>query len=143
MGTILLRAGRSGKIESATATYVKRQAVTFFAGVLESSVEFRKAFCRRGNENEEFKMSSLLVWIRDQMIKFLDRIEKQIFSPSTPLETISICVAAIREQCEALRHSGLDLLFLVDAHLRRNIERTVNKNLIKSFYFRGGFSSDN
>ena len=74
MGTILLC--RSGKIESATATYVKRQAVTFFAGVLESSVEFRKAFCRRGgNENEEFKMSSLLVWIRDQMIKFLDRID--------------------------------------------------------------------
>ena len=98
--------------------------MTFFASVLESSVEFRKAFCgRRGNDDEEFKMSSLLVWIRDQMIKFLDRIEKQIFSPSTPLETISICVEAIREQCAALRHS--DLLFLVDAHLRRNIERTV------------------
>ena len=98
--------------------------MSFFAGVLESSVEFRKAFA--GSSNEEFKMSSLLVWVRDQMTRFLDRIEKQIFSPSTPLETISICVEAIREQCFDLRHSGLDLLFLVDAHLRRNIERTVS-----------------
>ena len=72
------------------------------------------------------KMSSLLIWIREQIGKFLDRIEKQIFSPSTPLETISVCVEAIRGQCETLRESGqIDLLYLVDAHLRRNVERTV------------------
>ena len=119
---------RSHKIESATATYVHRQSASFFAGILESAMEFRKAFGKAGgpSDSDDFKMSSLLVWIRDQMSLFLDRIEKQIFSPSTPLETISICVKAIRDQCEALRGSGLDLLFLVDAHLRRNIERTVS-----------------
>ena len=35
-------------------------------------------------------MSSLMVWVRDQLSRFLDRIEKQIFSPSTPLETIAV-----------------------------------------------------
>ena len=71
-------------------------------------------------------MSSLLVWIRGQMIRFLERIDKQIFSPSTPLETISICVESLRSQANnTLRHSGIDLLFLVDAHLRRNVERTI------------------
>ena len=120
---------RGGKLESATGTYVRRQAVVFFSGILESSVEFRKAFCasRAASEDDadDFKMSSLLVWVREEMTRFLDRIEKQVFSASTPLETISICVEAIREQCAALRHSGLDLLFLVDGHLRRNVERTV------------------
>ena len=126
---------RSSKIESATGTYVQRQSVTFFAGVLESSVEFRKAFCQQpssvASEIEEIeasttKMSSLLVWIREQMIRFLERIDKQIFSPSTPLETISVCVESLRSQANnTLRHSGIDLLFLVDAHLRRNVERTI------------------
>ena len=42
---------RSGKIESATVTYVQRQAVAFFAGVLETSLEFRKAFCKNQDKN--------------------------------------------------------------------------------------------
>ena len=58
--------------------------------------------------------------------RFLDRIEKQIFSSSTPLETIAVCVEGIRKQCGSLRDAGLDLLFLVDSHLRRNVERTVS-----------------
>lgn len=129
---------RSSKIESATGTYVQRQSVTFFAGVLESSVEFRKAFCGQHlpsssdpkteeiENYEAMKMSALLVWIRGQMIKFLERIDKQIFSPSTPLETIAVCVESLRTQANhTLRHSGIDLLFLVDAHLRRNVERTI------------------
>jgi len=126
---ILQASLKGGKLESATGTYVRRQAVVFFFGILESSVEFRKAFCasRAASEDDadDFKMSSLLVWVREEMTRFLDRIEKQVFSASTPLETISICVEAIREQCAALRHSGLDLLFLVDGHLRRNVERTI------------------
>jgi hypothetical protein len=123
---ILLSSMRSGKVESATVTYVQRQAVAFFAGIIESSVEFRKAFCGKvSTEEDEFKMSSLLVWIHDQMSKFFERIEKQIFSPSTPLETIAVCVEVIRKQCANLSDSGLDLLFLVDAQLRRNVERTV------------------
>ena len=68
---------RSGKIESATVTYVQRQAVAFFAGVLETSLEFRKAFCKTNpeaattlaGEVDEFKMSSLMVWTRDQLSK--------------------------------------------------------------------------
>ena len=55
---LVLKCFRGGKIESATATYVRRQAVVFFSGILESSVEFRKAFCRRGEEEDadDFKV---------------------------------------------------------------------------------------
>lgn len=103
--------------------------MVFFSGVLDSAVEFRKAFCRASeDEQEDFKMSSLLVWVRDQQAKFLERVEKQIFSPSTPLEVISVCVEVIRKQCSNLREAGLDLLFLVDSHLRRNVERTVSRH---------------
>jgi len=48
---IILSALKSGKIESATVTYVQRQAVAFFAGVLETSLEFRKAFCKNQDKN--------------------------------------------------------------------------------------------
>ena len=65
---------RGGKLESATATYVRRQAVVFFSGILESSVEFRKAFCagRAASEDDadDFKMSSLLVWVREEMTRY-------------------------------------------------------------------------
>ena len=64
---------RGGKLESATGTYVRRQAVVFFSGILESSVEFRKAFCasRAASEDDadDFKMSSLLVWVREEMTR--------------------------------------------------------------------------
>ena len=67
---------------------------------LISILEFRKAFCKCHDEDvDEFKMSSLMVWVRCQMSKFLDRIEKQVFSPSTPLETIAVSVEGIRKQC--------------------------------------------
>ena len=79
-------------------------------------------------------MSSLMVWVRDQLSRFLDRIEKQIFSPSTPLETIAVSVEGIRKQCGSLRDAGLDLLFLVDSHLRRNVERTVSFITISTFF---------
>ncbi len=71
------------------------------------------------------KMSSLLVWVQEQMIGFIERIERQIFSPSTPLETIAVCIEVIRNQCTSLNSSGLDLLFLLDSQLRGNVERTV------------------
>ena len=35
---------RSSKIESATVAYVQRLSATFFSNVLESSIEFRRAF---------------------------------------------------------------------------------------------------
>jgi hypothetical protein len=47
--------------------------VVFYSGILESSVEFRKAFCasRAASEDDsdDFKMSSLLVWVREEMTR--------------------------------------------------------------------------
>ena len=64
-------------MESATLSYVQRQAVTFFSNVLETSLEFRKAF---GNEEADTpsKVSSFLVWLDEELDRFCERVEKQV-----------------------------------------------------------------
>ena len=59
---------RGGKLESATGTYVRRQAVVFFSGILESSVEFRKAFCasRAASEGAKYLFFFLLSFPQNQ-----------------------------------------------------------------------------
>lgn len=120
---ILQSSLKGGKMDSATVGYVQRQAVAFFNGLLDTSIEFRKAFS--GEEAPATKMSSLLVWIHDHMDNFYERIEKQIFSPATPLETIAVCVELIRKQCAKLSDSGLDVSFLLDSQFRRHVDRTI------------------
>ena len=123
----------SGKMESATIPYIQRQSVTFFNGILESSVEFRKAF-QRSNETNKVesatlyakKAASLLTWVEEELERFCnDRIDKQVFSPSTPLETIATCMEFVRIQAIKLKESGLDVVHLFDAKFRRNIERSI------------------
>lgn len=123
----------SGKMESATVPYIQRQSVTFFNGILESSVEFRKAFQRpldsTKNESPSLyskKAASLLTWVEEELERFCnDRIDKQVFSPSTPLETIATCMEFVRIQATKLKESGLDIVHLFDAKFRRNIERSI------------------
>ena len=89
-------------MESATVSYVQRQAVTFFSNVLETSIEFRKAF---GDEeaSSASKVSSFLVWLDEELDRFCERVEKQMFTPSTPLETIAVCVQFVRHQSVKMR----------------------------------------
>ena len=139
----------SGKLESATIPYIQRQSVTFFNGILESSVEFRKAFQKHNNVNGTLtsqngtpkhktsiledsatlfskKAASFLAWVEDNLERFCnDRIEKQVFSSSTPLETIAACMEFVRIQALKLKEAGLDVVHLFDAKFRRHIERTI------------------
>ena len=137
----------SGKMESATIPYIQRQSVTFFNGILESSVEFRKAFQKNFNGSSSIrnetnkhksvsteetstlyskKAASFLTWIEDELDRFCnDRIDKQVFSPSTPLETIATCMEFVRVQSLKLKDAGLDVVHLFDAKFRRNIERSI------------------
>lgn len=140
----------SGKMESATIPYIQRQSVTFFNGILESSVEFRKAFQKNvslangssviPNGTPKFKLkspeesvtlyskktASLLTWVEEELERFCnDRIDKQVFSPSTPLETIATCMEFVRIQAKKLKEAGLDVVHLFDAKFRRNIERSI------------------
>ena len=64
-------------MESATVSYVQRQAVAFFSNVLETSLEFRKAF---GAEEAATpaKVSSFLVWLDEELVRFCERVEKQV-----------------------------------------------------------------
>ena len=59
------------------------------------------------------------------MSAFADRVERQIFSPSTPLEIIASCLGFVREQAVKTQEQGLDLTYMLDNRFRRNIERTV------------------
>ena len=60
------------------------------------------------------------------MSAFADRVERQIFSPSTPLEIIAGCLGFVREQAVKTQEQGLDITYMLDNRFRRNIERTVS-----------------
>ena len=107
-------------MESATVPYVHRLTVAFFSNVVDTSQEFRKAF-----HGLPAKTSSFLTWLDEEVTHFADRVEKQIFSPSTPLEIIANCIGFVREQAIKTQESGLDLTYMLDAKFRRNVERTV------------------
>ena len=66
-------------MESATVSYVQRQAVTFFSNVLETSIEFRKAFGAE-EASSATKVSSFLVWLDEELDRFCERVEKQVRS---------------------------------------------------------------
>ena len=53
-------------------------------------------------------------------------MERQIFSPSTPLEIIAGCLGFVREQAVKTQEQGLDITYMLDNRFRRNIERTVS-----------------
>lgn len=112
-------------MEIATVSYIQRQSITFFNSILESSAEFRKAF--NGSGGGISKYSSFLIWVEEELDKFCsERVEKQIFSPSTPLETIATCIELVRGQASKLKDKGLDVVYIFDAKFRRNVERCVS-----------------
>jgi hypothetical protein len=100
--------------------YVHRLTLAFFGNVVDTSHEFRKAF-----SSLPPKTSCFLTWLDEEVTHFADRVEKQIFSPSTPLEIIANCLGFVREQAIKTQESGLDLTYMLDAKFRGNIERTV------------------
>ena len=63
---------------------------------------------------------------RPKVSAFADRVERQIFSPSTPLEIIAGCLGFVREQAVKTQEQGLDITYMLDNRFRRNIERTVS-----------------
>lgn len=112
---------RSVKLESATVVYVQRLSAAFFSCVAETAVEFQRAF-----SSQPSKTSAFLTWLDEEIDRFCEKIEKQIFSPSTPLEVIATCVNCIRDKSIHLQESGLDITYLVDSRFRGNVEKTVS-----------------
>ena len=107
--------------------YVQRLSTAFFTNILESSMEFRRAF-PPGGATTGTKAASFLVWVEEELKKFCtDRIERQVFtSASTPLETVATCVEVVRGQTIKLRDSaGLDVVYIFDNKFRRNVERCI------------------
>ena len=64
-------------MESATVTYVQRQAVTFISNVFETSLEFKKAFGAE-EASTPSKVSSFIVWLDEELDRFCERVEKQV-----------------------------------------------------------------
>ena len=126
------------KLDSATVTYVHRLTAAFFASVLETSAEFKRAFAnnvKNGGGSNSFTAdsgsncamnSAFLTWLDEEVDMFCDRVERQIFSPSTPLDVIAAGVSFVRDQSVRMREKGgLDVTYLVDSRFRRNVERVV------------------
>jgi hypothetical protein len=100
--------------------YVQRFTLAFFSNILDANREFTKAFAEFPS-----KMTSFLTWLNEQAEYLADLVEKQISSPSTPLEVTAASISFVREQAIKLRSEGIDLTFRVDAKFRKNTERMV------------------
>eukprot|EP00096_Caligus_rogercresseyi_P015340 TRINITY_DN7788_c0_g1_i1.p1 TRINITY_DN7788_c0_g1~~TRINITY_DN7788_c0_g1_i1.p1 ORF type:complete len:751 (-),score=187.76 TRINITY_DN7788_c0_g1_i1:627-2591(-) len=111
---------RNSKFEAPTVGYLKRLSTSFFANIRETSSEFRKCFTESTP-----KTSSLIVWMDTEVESFCVRIDRLIFAPQTPLETVADCVKFVRDQSAKLQEEGLDVTFLIDGRIRQNIERTI------------------
>ena len=124
------------KADSATASYVQRLSAAFYGGVRETASEFEKAFSGGGGGGGASDVRpALLSWVDQEMERFCARVQRQVFSPSTPLEIIASSVAAVREGGLELREDGLDVTFLIDDRFRGNVERTVSNSNLKCTFF--------
>lgn len=115
------------KLDSATVSYVHRLASAFYGSIQETAAEFGRAFGETGGGQGSagFKTAALLTWLDEEVEKFTQRVEKQVFSPSTPLEIIAASLYTVRQQSTKLQDLGLDVPYLMDPRFRRNVERTV------------------
>ncbi|XP_040577089.1 exocyst complex component 8 isoform X2 [Lepeophtheirus salmonis] len=111
---------RNAKFEAPTVMYLKRLSMNFFSNIKETSSEFNKCF------NESYaKTSSLIVWMDTEVEQFCSKIDRLIFAPQTPLETVADCVKFLRDQAANIQNEGLDVTFLIDGRIRQNVERTI------------------
>jgi len=115
-------------MDGATASYVQRLSSAFYSGIRESLAEFKKAFAPGsvGQVGSRLR-TSLLAWLDGEVTQFGKRVERHVFSPSTPLDVVASSVTATRGQYAArlAKEDGVDVAHLIDGVLRCSLERTV------------------
>ena len=103
---------RQIKMEGATTIYITNVSTTFFASLQNAAKEFKEAF-----QNNSSSYSAFVTWSIKEVDLFLNNYcIESIFPPvksNLNFAMVAECVATIRQQCQILLKSGLDLDFKV------------------------------
>lgn len=121
------------KIDGATLQYIKRLSSVFFNNVTETCKEFQRAFDITPSDLSSSgysltpALSSLVVWARKQLVRFLKTFKQHVFnSSSVPPNIAAECFSIIRNQCVKLsKMTGLDLMFLLEYDLLNGLKKII------------------
>ncbi|XP_028809445.1 exocyst complex component 8 isoform X1 [Denticeps clupeoides] len=111
---------RQLRIEGATLLYIHKLCNIFFTSLLETAKEFQMDFA--GNTG---CYSAFVVWCRSAMKMFVDAFSKQVFDSKESLSTASECVKVAKEHCAQLSEIGLDLTFILQSLLVKDIKAAL------------------
>ncbi|XP_076872579.1 exocyst complex component 8 [Brachyhypopomus gauderio] len=111
---------RQLRIEGATLLYVQKLCNVFFTGLLETAREFETDFA--GNAG---CYSAFVVWSRSAVTMFVDTFSKQVFDSNENLSTAAECVKLAGEHCRHLGEIGLDLTFILQSLLVKDVKAAL------------------
>ncbi|KAM6218236.1 exocyst complex component 8 [Rhynchocyon petersi] len=113
---------RQLRIEGATLLYIHKLCHVFFTSLLETAREFETDFS--GTDSGCY--SAFVVWARSAMGMFVSAFSKQVFHSKESLSTAAECVKVAQEHCQQLGDIGLDLTFVIQALLVRDIQGALH-----------------
>lgn len=111
---------RQLRIEGATLLYIQKLCNVFFTGLLETAREFETDFA-----GDTGCYSAFVVWSRSAMRMFADTFSKQVFDSKESLSTAAECVKLAGEHCRQLSDIGLDLTFILQSLLVKDIKAAL------------------
>ncbi|XP_030637778.1 exocyst complex component 8 [Chanos chanos] len=111
---------RQLRIEGATLLYIHKLCNIFFTSLLETAKEFEMDFA--GNTG---CYSAFVVWSRSAMKMFVDAFSKQVFDSKESISTAAECVKVANEHCKQLSEIGLDLTFILQSLLVKDIKAAL------------------
>lgn len=111
---------RQLRIEGATLLYIQKLCNVFFTGLLETAREFETDFA-----GDTGCYSAFVVWSRSAMRMFADTFTKQVFDSKESLSTTAECVKLAGEHCRQLSDIGLDLTFILQSLLVKDIKAAL------------------
>lgn len=111
---------RQLRIEGATLLYIQKLCNVFFTGLLETAREFETDFA-----GDTGCYSAFVVWSRSAMRMFADTFSKQVFDTKESLTTAAECVKLAGEHCRQLSDIGLDLTFILQSLLVKDIKAAL------------------
>ncbi|KAG9472234.1 exocyst complex component 8 [Eleutherodactylus coqui] len=114
---------RQLRIEGATLLYVHKLCNVFFTSLLETAKEFEMDFS--GNNG---CYSAFIVWSCSALKMFVDAFSKQVFDSKENLSTAAECVKVAKEHCKHLSEIGLDLTFILQAFLVKDLKAVLQSN---------------
>ncbi|XP_006902948.1 PREDICTED: exocyst complex component 8 [Elephantulus edwardii] len=113
---------RQLRIEGATLLYIHKLCHVFFTSLLETAREFETDFA--GTDSGCY--SAFMVWARAAMGVFVDAFSKQVFRSKESLSTAAECVKVAQEHCRQLGDIGMDLTFVIQALLVKDIQGALH-----------------